>query len=103
MPNLKPDLEHGSRSATERPPRRSTATTPRQILGRTFGQTREQTLELQAVFGSENPVAALIELREERIRVCAYFKAERRGFAPGHALQDWLAAEQEIDDAFRPL
>jgi hypothetical protein len=27
---------------------------------------------------------------------CAYFKAERRGFAPGHELEDWLAAEREI-------
>ncbi|HEY8507133.1 MAG TPA: DUF2934 domain-containing protein [Steroidobacteraceae bacterium] len=27
----------------------------------------------------------------------AYFRAERRGFAPGHELDDWLAAEREID------
>ena len=60
-------------------------------------------LEPLALFGTANPVTALLALREERIRVCAYFKAERRGFAPGQALQDWLAAEQEIDDAFRPL
>ena len=26
----------------------------------------------------------------------AYFKAERRGFAPGHELEDWLAAEREV-------
>jgi hypothetical protein len=26
----------------------------------------------------------------------AYFKAEKRGFAPGHELEDWLAAEKEI-------
>jgi hypothetical protein len=26
----------------------------------------------------------------------AYFKAERRGFAPGHELEDWLAAEREL-------
>lgn len=26
----------------------------------------------------------------------AYFKAERRGFAPGGELEDWLAAEREI-------
>ncbi|MGZ8906849.1 MAG: DUF2934 domain-containing protein [Methylobacter sp.] len=25
----------------------------------------------------------------------AYFKAENRGFAPGHELEDWLEAEQE--------
>jgi hypothetical protein len=27
---------------------------------------------------------------------CAYFMAERRGFAPGHELEDWLAAEREV-------
>jgi len=27
----------------------------------------------------------------------AYFKAERRGFAPGHELEDWLAAEREVN------
>ncbi len=26
----------------------------------------------------------------------AYFKAEARGFAPGQALEDWLAAEAEF-------
>ncbi len=26
----------------------------------------------------------------------AYFKAQQRGFAPGHELEDWLAAEREI-------
>ena len=27
----------------------------------------------------------------------AYFRAMDRGFAPGHELQDWLAAEAEVD------
>jgi|SoiMetStandDraft_5_1073268.scaffolds.fasta_scaffold1366036_2 hypothetical protein len=27
----------------------------------------------------------------------AYYKAERRGFAPGHELEDWLAAEREVE------
>ncbi|MCU0836087.1 MAG: DUF2934 domain-containing protein [Chromatiaceae bacterium] len=35
----------------------------------------------------------------QRIREAAYFKAERRGFAPGHELEDWLEAEQEADIA----
>jgi hypothetical protein len=28
----------------------------------------------------------------------AYFKAEKRGFAPGHELDDWLEAEKEISN-----
>jgi Protein of unknown function (DUF2934) len=27
----------------------------------------------------------------------AYFRAMHRGFAPGHELADWLAAEAEVD------
>jgi hypothetical protein len=27
----------------------------------------------------------------------AYYKAERRGFVPGYELEDWLAAEREIN------
>ena len=30
---------------------------------------------------------------DERIRVGAYYLAEKRGFAPGRELEDWLAAE----------
>jgi hypothetical protein len=35
----------------------------------------------------------------EMIAKRAYFKAEARGFAPGHELEDWLAAEREVRDA----
>lgn len=35
--------------------------------------------------------------RQHHIRVAAYYLAERRGFAPGDLLADWLAAESEFD------
>jgi len=35
--------------------------------------------------------------REKRIAEAAYYRAEKRGFAPGYALEDWLAAEALID------
>jgi hypothetical protein len=35
--------------------------------------------------------------RRRRVALAAYYRAERRGFAPGHELEDWLAAEAEID------
>ena len=37
------------------------------------------------------------ETREKMIRRAAYLLAERRGFGPGHALDDWLLAEQQVD------
>ena len=33
--------------------------------------------------------------RDARIAEVAYYKAEGRGFEPGHELEDWLEAEQE--------
>jgi hypothetical protein len=30
------------------------------------------------------------------VRLAAYFRAERRGFAPGYETEDWLAAEAEV-------
>jgi hypothetical protein len=35
--------------------------------------------------------------REALIATAAYYRAEKRGFQPGHEMQDWLAAEREID------
>jgi hypothetical protein len=37
------------------------------------------------------------EQRRLLIAKAAYFRAERRGFRPGHELEDWLAAEAEVD------
>ena len=34
--------------------------------------------------------------RDQRIREAAYFNAQRRGFAPGGELEDWLAAEAAL-------
>jgi hypothetical protein len=37
-------------------------------------------------------------LRLDMIRDAAYFRAEARGFAPGKEIEDWLAAEQEVEE-----
>jgi hypothetical protein len=37
------------------------------------------------------------EDRNACIAEAAYSIAERRGFAPGHELDDWLEAEKEVD------
>ncbi len=38
--------------------------------------------------------------RRQMIAVAAYFRAERRGFAPGNPLEDWANAEAEIARMF---
>jgi hypothetical protein len=35
--------------------------------------------------------------RSALIARAAYFRAQGRGFAPGHEMADWLAAEAEVD------
>ncbi|MBL8201549.1 MAG: DUF2934 domain-containing protein [Chromatiales bacterium] len=41
--------------------------------------------------------------REQMIAEAAYYRAERRNFAGGRELDDWLAAEEEIDSLINPV
>jgi len=54
-----------------------------------------------AVRGAAEPKAAAAPAtavhRDEMVRIAAYFRAERRGFAPGYEVADWLAAQAEVD------
>jgi len=53
---------------------------------------------MKAIAGAvEDPIRVSPEERHEMVAVAAYYRAERRGFAPGGAEQDWLAAERDID------
>lgn len=52
----------------------------------------EQSSEVRLV-GELRPVTT----REERIAILAYWRAAEREFAPGHELDDWLAAERDVD------
>jgi DUF2934 family protein len=70
-------------SADAEPPRQSNA-----ITGDSLRKTERQ------------PLADLDESdasRQQRIALAAYYRAQRRGFEAGGELEDWLAAEQEID------
>ena len=42
-------------------------------------------------------VPRVVEDRSISIARAAYLIAQRRGFAPGHELEDWLTAENEVD------
>ena len=37
------------------------------------------------------------------IAVAAYYKAEARGYEPGHEMQDWLDAEAEIMEKLKGI
>lgn len=52
-----------------------------------------------AVAGRKRNAGASVspEQRRNYVEIAAYYIAERRGFAPGDPLQDWIEAEAEID------
>jgi hypothetical protein len=58
---------------------------------------RGRTIRKLAVAISPATLTHSCDGREQMIREAAYLKAARRGFEPGHELEDWLAAEQELD------
>lgn len=48
---------------------------------------------------AEAEAASRAAERRDMIATAAYFLAQKRGFEPGHELDDWLAAETEVAHA----
>ena len=43
------------------------------------------------------------DVRRQLVAAEAYFLAERRGFAAGHELEDWVAAEAAVDSRLQQM
>ena len=50
-----------------------------------------------AARSSPHPVSLTLEDLRHMIATAAYYKAEARGFQPGHEQRDWLDAEAEMN------
>lgn len=74
---------------------RSNETPPRREA-RSFAVAEERRMESEtsAVASAAEPSPIH---RERAIAEIAYLLAEKRGFAAGYELDDWLAAEKEVD------
>jgi hypothetical protein len=73
-------------------PREKSPSTPdiRKRAPRKSTAKREVKIEsLTRFVGPEHRAALIAE--------AAFFRAEKRGFAPGSEVEDWLAAEAEVD------
>ena len=59
----------------------------------------DRDLKGATVMDDADRAAAMNELdkRHRRISELAYYRAQQRGFEPGYAEEDWLAAEREIE------
>ncbi len=51
--------------------------------------------------GASTGITVSAEARRAMIEQAAYLRAERRGFASGDEVEDWLAAEAEVDALLR--
>jgi hypothetical protein len=54
-----------------------------------------------AVTAASTAVTISASTRRAMIEEAAYLRAERRGFAPGGEVEDWLAAEAEVEALLR--
>lgn len=81
---------------------RNITTTTRKNTGRSNKAATPKTTR-KPTKPTKRDISLLESSPEERwkvIAVAAYHKAEKRGFAPGDELQDWVEAEKEIDTLF---
>jgi len=66
----------------------------KQAIDLNFAQSADEQL---ADVIAMSPVP--LEERQQKIATAAYYKAEARGFEPGHELEDWLTAEAELGES----
>ena len=78
----------------------SSESAKRVVAARAVSQTETTAADTE---GAAQPEVRLLGTlhpapsREERIAISAYWRAAQREFAPGGELDDWLAAEREVD------
>lgn len=60
-------------------------------------RAKSTTPRIKKPAAAKAPAAVSEDVRRGMIAEGAYLRAERRGFAPGHEKEDWLAAEAEVD------
>ncbi len=88
--------------ATRRTTGSSRTTEPPQPPEKTTQRRRAATPETPAPASGAAPrITVSEEARRAMIAEAAYLRAERRGFAAGDEVEDWLAAEEEVNALLR--
>ncbi|HKR34977.1 MAG TPA: DUF2934 domain-containing protein [Steroidobacteraceae bacterium] len=78
-------------------PRTGTGRTKKKTAPAGTQQQPPEPTEVTAAHLERREIPSFSESREARIAEAAYWRAERRGFVAGQELDDWLAAEKEVD------
>ena len=60
-----------------------------------------EVLESEAETAADSSIDP--EVRRQLVAAEAYFRAERRGFAAGQEVEDWIAAEGVVDSRFNKM
>jgi hypothetical protein len=75
-----------------------TKKTPAPAAQQPSSNTQSTDIGVTAAQLERREIPSFSENREARIAEAAYWRAERRGFGAGQELDDWLAAEKEVDE-----
>jgi hypothetical protein len=95
-----PDPSRTSKPAVTKPTSASSAETPRPASTPEAAPARaKRAAKPKAPTPAAAPAKPHLseETRRAMIAESAYLRAERRGFAPGGEVEDWMAAEREVD------
>lgn len=90
----------------ETAPKTAAKTTRKKTTGRKrpiAGKATVKKVSKKAAGTNIVTAAVNAERRHEMIAEAAYLRAERRGFADGDPVEDWLDAEREIDETLKKL
>ena len=110
LPGKKPATKTTTTLTVKKPPAKKVATTaatktPQTTVAKAPAAIKAPASKAVATKTTTNKLAVIAvakpsvspEDRYKMIAAAAYSKAEHRGFASGYALNDWIAAEKEVD------
>ena len=64
------------------------------------GSLAREAFEEEVAEEEKNDIPPPASELRKMVAVAAYYRSSRRGFEPGHELEDWLAAENEITERY---
>lgn len=87
-------------SATYMRKQKQKSTRAQQSESRKKRVVRESSSQAESAPNAPSATSVADAARQKMISDAAYYRAQKRGFAPGRELDDWLAAEAEISSQF---
>ncbi len=72
----------------------------KRVIHATPGSLAREELEEEVAEQEKGDIPPTTAQLRQMVAVCAYYRALSRGFQPGHEDEDWLAAENEINEAY---